>query len=59
MDRMLNQRWVSLEQETEWKHVESLEVHYTDFLAKTDAALERYKQGRRPSSARYATWRRI
>jgi hypothetical protein len=44
MDHMLNQRRVSLEQETEWKHAEILEVTHADFHAKTDAALERYKQ---------------
>jgi hypothetical protein len=41
---MLNQRWVSREQETGRKLTESLEVHCMDFYAKTDAALERYKQ---------------
>jgi hypothetical protein len=43
---MLNQWWVSLEQETERKCANSLEAHRADFRAKTDAALERYKQGR-------------
>jgi hypothetical protein len=43
---MLNQRWVSLEQETERNHAESLEAHRADFRAKTDAALERYKKKR-------------
>jgi hypothetical protein len=43
MDHMLNQRWVSLEQETERKCAESLEAHRVDFRAKTDAALERYR----------------
>jgi hypothetical protein len=45
MDRMLNQRRVGLEQDTERKHAKSLEAHHTNFRAKTDAALERYKQG--------------
>jgi hypothetical protein len=46
MDRMLNQRQVSLEQETERKHAQSLEAHRADFRTNTDATLERYKQGR-------------
>jgi hypothetical protein len=46
MDRMLNQRWISLEQEFERKHAENLEVCHVDFRTKTDAALVRYKQGR-------------
>jgi polyhydroxyalkanoate synthesis regulator phasin len=46
MDRMLNQRWVSLEQEFEQKHAENLEACRADFRSKTDAALVRYKQGR-------------
>jgi chromosome segregation ATPase len=46
MDRMLNQRRVSLEQEFERKHVENLEACRVDFHSKTDTALERYKQGR-------------
>jgi hypothetical protein len=46
MDRMLNQRRVSLEQEFERRRPESLEARRTDFRAKTDTALERYKQGR-------------
>jgi hypothetical protein len=45
MDCMLNQRRVSLEQETEQKRAESLEAHRVDFRTKTAAALERYKQG--------------
>jgi hypothetical protein len=45
MDHMLNQRRVILEQETEQKCAESLKAHHADFRAKTDAALERYKQG--------------
>jgi chromosome segregation ATPase len=46
MDRMLNQRWISLEQEFERRHAENLEACRTDFRSKTDAALVRYKQGR-------------
>jgi hypothetical protein len=46
MDRMLNQRWVSLEQEFERKRAENLEACRADFRSKTDTALERYKQGR-------------
>jgi hypothetical protein len=46
MDRMLNQRWVRLEQEFERKRAENLEVCRADFRSKTDTALERYKQGR-------------
>jgi predicted nucleic acid-binding Zn-ribbon protein len=46
MGRMLNQRWVSLEQEFEQRRTENLEACYADFRAKTDTALERYKQGR-------------
>jgi hypothetical protein len=46
MDHMLNQRRVSLEQEFERRLAENLEVCHTDFCAKTDAALERYKRGR-------------
>jgi hypothetical protein len=45
MDRMLNHRWVSLEQEFKRKRTEHLEACCTDFHSKTDAALERYKQG--------------
>jgi hypothetical protein len=45
MDRMLNQRWIGLEQEFERKCAENLEVCRTDFRAKTNAALARYKQG--------------
>jgi hypothetical protein len=45
MDHMLNQRRVSLELETERKCAESLKAHRAVFCAKTDAALERYKQG--------------
>jgi hypothetical protein len=46
MDRMLNQRRISLEQEFERKCAENLEVCRMDIGAKTDAALVRYKQGR-------------
>jgi hypothetical protein len=46
MDRMLNQRRISLEQEFERKCAENLEACRADFHAKTDAALVRYKQGR-------------
>jgi F0F1-type ATP synthase membrane subunit b/b' len=46
MDRMLNQRRISLEQEFERKCAENLEACHADFRAKTDAALARYKQGR-------------
>jgi hypothetical protein len=46
MDRMLNQRRVSMEQEFERRCVENLEACRADFCAKTDAALVRYKQGR-------------
>jgi prefoldin subunit 5 len=45
MDRMLNQRRVSLEQEFEWRRAESLGKNHVDFEAKTNAALERYKKG--------------
>jgi multidrug resistance efflux pump len=37
---------VNLEQEFERRHTKSLEACCADFRAKTDAALERYKQGR-------------
>jgi septal ring factor EnvC (AmiA/AmiB activator) len=43
---MLNQRWITLEQEFEWRRTENLEACRVDFRAKTDAALVRYKQGR-------------
>jgi chromosome segregation ATPase len=46
MDRMLNQRRISLEQEFEQRHTENLEACRADFRSKTDAALVRYKQGR-------------
>jgi hypothetical protein len=45
MDRMLNQRWVSMEQEFERRRTENLEACRTDFRSETDAALVRYKQG--------------
>jgi hypothetical protein len=46
MDRMLNQRRISLEQEFERRCAENLEACRADFRAKTDTALARYKQGR-------------
>jgi hypothetical protein len=46
MDRMLNQRRTSMEQEFERRRAENLEACRTDFCSKTDAALVRYKQGR-------------
>jgi hypothetical protein len=46
MDRMLNQRWVSMEQEFERRRTENLEACRADFHSKIDAALVRYKQGR-------------
>jgi hypothetical protein len=46
MDRMLNQRRISLEQEFERRRAENLEACRADFCSKTDAALVRYKQGR-------------
>jgi hypothetical protein len=46
MDRMLNQRRISLEQEFERRRAENLRVCRADFRSKTDAALVRYKQGR-------------
>jgi hypothetical protein len=46
MDRMLNQRRVTLEQEFERRRAEYLEACRADFRSKTDAALVRYKQGR-------------
>jgi predicted nucleic acid-binding Zn-ribbon protein len=45
MDRRLNQRRISLEQEFERKRTENLEACRVDFRSKTDATLERYKQG--------------
>jgi chromosome segregation ATPase len=44
MDRMLNQRRITLEEEFERKRTENLEVCRANFRAKTDAALVRYKQ---------------
>jgi hypothetical protein len=44
MDHMLNQRGVTLEQETKRKRTDILETHHAEFRAKTDAALERFKQ---------------
>jgi multidrug resistance efflux pump len=46
MDRMLNQRRVSLQQEFERKRAENLEACHADFRSKTDTTSERYKQGR-------------
>jgi predicted nucleic acid-binding Zn-ribbon protein len=46
MDRMLNQRRISLEQEFERKRAENLEACRADFRSKIEAALVRYKQGR-------------
>jgi chromosome segregation ATPase len=46
MDRMLNQRWISLEQEFERRRTKNIEACHADFRSKTDAALVRYKQGR-------------
>jgi septal ring factor EnvC (AmiA/AmiB activator) len=46
MDRMLNQRRISLEQEFERRCAENLEACCADFCAKTDTALARYKEGR-------------
>jgi hypothetical protein len=43
MDRMLNQRRASMEQEFEWRRAENLEACHADFRSKTDAALVRYK----------------
>jgi hypothetical protein len=43
MDRMLNQRQISLEQDTEQKWLKNYETIRTEFHAKTDVALERYK----------------
>jgi hypothetical protein len=46
MDRMLNQRWVTTEQEFERRRAEYIESCHADFRSKTDTALARYKQGR-------------
>jgi hypothetical protein len=43
MDRMLNQRWVSMEQEFKRRRTENLEACCADFRSKIDAALVRYK----------------
>jgi chromosome segregation ATPase len=45
MDRMLNQRRTSMEQEFEQRRAENLEACRADFRSKTDAAPMRYKQG--------------
>jgi hypothetical protein len=47
MDRMLNQRRVNMEQEFKRRRVKNLEACCADFCSKTDAALVRYKQGRK------------
>jgi hypothetical protein len=44
MDHMLNQRRVSLEQETERIRAEIPGAHHADFRAITNAALERFKK---------------
>jgi hypothetical protein len=41
MDHMLNQRWVSMEQEFERRRTETIEACRMDFRSKTDAALVR------------------
>jgi hypothetical protein len=46
MDRRLNQRRISLEQEFERRRADNLEACRAVFRSKTDAALVRYKQGR-------------
>jgi hypothetical protein len=46
MDHMLNQRWVSMEQEFERRRAETTEACRADFRSKTDAALVMYKQKR-------------
>jgi hypothetical protein len=46
MDHMLNQRWVSMEQEFERRRTEFTEACRADFRSKTDDALVRYKRGR-------------
>jgi chromosome segregation ATPase len=46
MDHMLNQLWVSMEQEFERRHTETIEACRADFRSKTDAALVSYKQER-------------
>jgi hypothetical protein len=46
MDRMLNQRRVTMEQEFERRCTEYIESCRADFRSETDTALARYKQGR-------------
>jgi hypothetical protein len=46
MDHMLNQRRISMEQELERRRVEITEACRADFRSKTDAARDRFKQGR-------------
>jgi hypothetical protein len=46
MDHMLNQRWISMEQDFERRRTEFTEACRTEFRSKTDAARERFKQGR-------------
>jgi hypothetical protein len=46
MDRMLVQRWVTMEQEFERRRTEYIETCRADFRSKTDTALARYKQVR-------------
>jgi hypothetical protein len=46
MDHMLNQRRVSMEQEFERRRSEFTEACRADFRSKTDAARDRFKQGR-------------
>jgi chromosome segregation ATPase len=46
MDHMLNQRRVSMEQEFERRRSEFTETCRADFRSKTDAARDRFKQGR-------------
>jgi hypothetical protein len=44
MDSMLNQRQISLEQDTKGKWLNYYEMIRAEFHTKTDVALERYKQ---------------
>jgi acetolactate synthase regulatory subunit len=46
MDRMLVQRWVTMEQEFERRRAEYIETCRADFRSKTDTALARYKLAR-------------
>jgi chromosome segregation ATPase len=46
MDRMLNQRRVTMEQEFKRRRAEYIETRHADFRSKTDTALARYKQMR-------------